>query len=404
MMDRIRIGRTATLIAPWILVAFPVLVWLRAWRGLPALDHCRLIACDFQVFYAQAGLLFEEPLVILPNWLYPPAAALLFALFLPLPYGVAAAVWSVINLVLCAVLVGLCARALRSLGRGTGWAVALALTTLSLPVVHSVKWGQISLLLCVGVIVALLVRSSLAGGLLGLLAGLKIYPLAYLLAPLARRQWRTVTMTAASAIALGALVPMALLGAGPTATFFRNTLAASLRPSAGEWAAGYSSAWWGGQGIEPLLVRWFRDGGHVGLIERAPALWFSLPPSVVTAVSILLALGILVSTYRVLVYRNADRLHASALVLVAVTLVVRPAWHHYFAFLPFAQAVVVGDASASRWAKALAVSSWAVAAIPVVLLGDAPRLYYHYSQWGGTTVAALLVWVSLMLPLSGKPQ
>jgi hypothetical protein len=89
---------------------------------------------------------------------------------------------------------------------------------------------------------------------------------------------------------------------------------------------------------------------------------------------------------------------AAALSLVAVTLVVGPGWHHYFAFLPFALAVAIGRCGAPERLPelCLALASWLVSALPILLLADVPKIYFYWSAWGGTTLSALLVWWTLL--------
>jgi drug/metabolite transporter superfamily protein YnfA len=94
--------------------------------------------------------------------------------------------------------------------------------------------------------------------------------------------------------------------------------------------------------------------------------------------------------------REASPAHGAALCLTGVTLVAPPGWHHYFAFLPFAQAVALGSPRSSPAPRVTAAVSWVMSAAPLALLGAFDRVYFIYSAWGGTTVAALLVWAALV--------
>jgi hypothetical protein len=120
-----------------------------------------------------------------------------------------------------------------------------------------------------------------------------------------------------------------------------------------------------------------------------------LPAPVVTIVAVLTSLAVLSATAVRITRRRRDPAYAAALCLTGVTLVAPPGWHHYFAFLPFAQAVALG-ASGSRLAGRLAVASWLASALPLALLGVVAHAYFYYSAWGGTTVSALLAWWALL--------
>lgn len=152
----------------------------------------------------------------------------------------------------------------------------------------------------------------------------------------------------------------------------------------------------GGQGLLPSLTRWFVDGRHIGWPVNPGPLVARMPPGSTGYVLRLAVVAALVGLgYRRLRDRRLHPSVAAALCLLTVTLALEPSWHHYFTFLPFAQAVALGRARLSPAAGWLALGSWAVSALPLLLLHDLPGIYFQYSAWGGTTVAALLAWAAL---------
>ena len=360
--------------------------------GFSAFDHCPGLGCDFiTTFYAQGVAVVTPPFHIAPFWRLPPFAALVFAPFGTMSLAAAARVWMALNVALAVVLIAMCARELDGPGRVARVAIAIALVAASLPVLHDIKWGQVSLLVCVGTIAAL--RSRRAGPVgLGLLTAFKVYPLAYAVAPLAERGWKTLAATFACAIGFGALLPLLLLGPDRTMALATNMLATA--PGSGDWENHRSIVFYGGQSLGASIERWFHDGRHIGL-SRTEGLVASLPAPVAMAVAVLASIAVLAATTIRLARRCLGPAHAAALCLTGVTLVVPPAWHHYFAFLPFAQAVALG-ASGSRLAGALAVASWLASALPLTMLGLVDRVYFFYSVAGGTTVSALLAWWALL--------
>jgi hypothetical protein len=384
---------TRRAVGAWTLFVMAAVVWMRPAKLWSGIDYCKTSGLDFIGYYQQGEVLFRKPLVIVDGWLYPPLAAIFFWVFKPLGQDAATILWAAINVALAMALAVLCADQLRSFGRWARWAAAIGLVAASLPVVHCIKWGQVSLLVAVGAIVALRFRRG-GASLLAFLIALKLYPAGYLLAPAARRDWRTLVRVFAWTLLWAIVVPVVVLGFGETRTFYEGAFRATMKVGTQNWARDHSVAWYGGAGLAPALSRWFRDGGHVGLNGAgAPPLLFPLPAVAFVSLSAALALLVLgVSAWRL--WRGTlDRAPATALCLTALALVMQPAWHHYFAFLPFAQAVSLSRRKTLH--TVLAVASWAISCACLVLLPDHPLAYFEYSAWGGTTIACLLVFCSL---------
>ncbi len=103
-------------------------------------------------------------------------------------------------------------------------------------------------------------------------------------------------------------------------------------------------------------------------------------------------------------WRVADRRTpapvAGAIAMTALGLGLLPGWTHYFAFLPFAQAVALGRARGAGLAAAL--TSAALCVLPALAIAQGWSIYFHWSRAGGATLSALAVWVALVtLPLEG---
>lgn len=390
-------------LSSWFVAAMAAGILLRT-RGhlldlvTTRIDHCPQLGCDFlQHYLPQARLLFGDGLVF--GWVYPPLLGLILRPLTGLADTAALRVWMGLQCALAAVLVVQCRTLLAARGRWTSWALALALVVTSLPVVHNLKWGQVSVLVAVGAWAALRQRGRLAIVLLGFLGALKLYPLVYAAAPLLRRELRFVVRSVFFAIAIGVLLPALVLGIGTTLEYFGAALA--WRPDI--------TAYLGGQALWPSLGRWFVNGRSTGLeSDGSAALLVDLGIAGATGFATV-ARWILVLTPSVaLTWVTLRRLRrpglstdvAVATTLVTATLAVGPGWHHYFAFLPLVLAVCLrSDAPRPRL---LAIASWSITALPLVLLADAPRFYFHYSAWGGTTLAALLAgWALWTVPSDG---
>ena len=86
----------------------------------------------------------------------------------------------------------------------------------------------------------------------------------------------------------------------------------------------------------------------------------------------------------------------AAIWMLALTLSIQPGWHHYFAFLPFAQAVALRRSGPGSRSGGLALVSIALTTLPTLMLEQS--LAFQYSAWGGTTLAALLLLPALVSP------
>lgn len=405
---------------PWAMALVAIAVLLRSntrWLTIVVslLDHCPEPGCDFVHHYMpQARQLFTEPGDLVFGWVYPPLLALVLQPLRLLSDAAALDVWMNLQVVLVVVLLLQCRAALRGLGRAASWAGAFGLVALSLPVLHSVKWGQVSLAVGVGSIAALARPRCLAAPILGLLAGLKLYPILYLVLPWLRRDRRAVAAAVGWALACGLVLPLLLVGPRTTESCFRAVLDVRME----------EASYLGGQALGPAIQRWFVTGRHVGLESagtrplvaalgdsRAVA-WalYVLPAAVVAGLTVLrlrriAAPASIGATAATASEAGAATRHAAALLLVGTGLCLPPGWHHYFAFVPWALAVVLGHARCGVAQRALVFVAWAATALPPALLADVSGVYFRASAWGCTTFAAFAAWLALATlhpgPLAG---
>lgn len=132
---------------------------------------------------------------------YPPFAALVFYPLHFLPFAVVAVLWQLATIGALYLVVRMCvelllgSRTAWTVGLGSRWtAVALIWTTVGMwtePVRTTLDYGQVNVFLVLGAMVA--VRSTrwwLAGGLVGVIAGIKLTPAVTGLYFLLRRRWK----------------------------------------------------------------------------------------------------------------------------------------------------------------------------------------------------------------------
>lgn len=365
-------------LVPWL---FHGLGWPRVLLG--SLDRCPQSGCDFLgIYLPQVRLLLASPATILRGWYYPPLLALLLQGFAFLSDAQALAAWTVVEVVFAGLLAGLCRRAL-PVRPALAWPVALGLVTLSLPVWHSLQWGQVSLLLGVGGAWALSRAGRSSAWILGILAAIKLYPAAWLALPLRQRRGRLLLAAGAVTVGAGLLLPLLVLGPAATWAFLAHVRAAE----------GLMPGPLGGQSLPATLHRWFVDGRYIGLTDDPTPLVASLP-GLARGATVLLPPVLVAAWFRAT--RTAAPDVAGALTLTVATLLLPPGWHHYFAFLPWAQAVALARTRPGGPAWIAAVLSVLGTTLPVLLAPAVDGLYLRWSAAGGTTLAAVLVLVALL--------
>jgi hypothetical protein len=365
----------------WFLGVLTTAVWgAMLWKGLALrlslLDHCRSWACDFQLYYLpQVRTLFEGS--VHPDWNYPPLLAILLQGLGFLEDFWATLLWTGFNLGLVGILSRLCYKA-------AGWS-GFFTVYLSLPVLHALKWGQLSLVVVVLVLVGL--GKKMEGICIGLAAALKVYPLLLFFGPLQRRGQGL-------GVVLGSLLfSVAVLGWTHFEAFGQAILKHQL---INQQEALKSAAALGGQGLGVAFYRFFISGQGINHPDARPLL-FSLPEAVVW-LGPMLGLG----SGFFLCWRSRHP-HRLLHLLSGLTLAMQPSWHHFFCFLPLIQAHCLAGKS-----RILGLTSVLIGAIPLLFLPFDSRVYYPFSLWSGTTLAVLVAWLGLALqdldPVSLRPR
>jgi hypothetical protein len=370
---------------------FPWILWQQGWPNIviTQLDHCPLAFCDFQRHYLpQAEALLSKPLTLVHGWFYPPLLAIVL---LPLIWsGHAVLSWLI---VLGASVVALSWVALKPENRRPLQLVMTVLfVTSSLSVLHGLKWGQVSLPLLVLCILGLLRGGISGGGLLGLATAIKGYPFVYLIHPLLRKKTKPIVGAVAAFLIVGVLIPFAVMGVAETLIMYQNMTKSGQ-------AVAMIVAESGGQNLQATLQRWFVDGSHVGLIpttEPPQALVFPLPLMVKHAIWLIFAGGLTWLTLKICSQKvnPPSRLESTVLILCYVGLMLPPGWHHYYAFLPFAQLQLLQKNQKRTLTTSLIGASIVLERIPIFLLGLVDIGYPLASAYGTTTIATLLCWVA----------
>jgi hypothetical protein len=180
-------------------------------------DHCQLLFCDFvHVYYPQAQEIGDSTQPV-DGFVYSAMFGWVLAPVGKLAPDTALTVWGVFQVALTTMMVlPLSWLFLRGAERFWWRLGYFGLGLTSIPLFHNFKWGQVSVLVTVCVIMAAFVQrgraaSALAGFLVAFAAAIKFYPAVFLLIFLFRKQWLALASAVVMFVVLLAL-PMGPMG------------------------------------------------------------------------------------------------------------------------------------------------------------------------------------------------
>ena len=330
--------KSATLV--WFFVVliglFPwVFHYQQGWTNVVIndLDHKSILAYDFSYHYLpQAALLKSGTAGFAQGWFYPPLLAILLIPFLSLSNPVFW--WTLGNLLCLLGMVWLCAKAISSQVNLKTWLLALMLVSSSLPVIHCLKWGQVSLLINVVMILALQNSNRKTGFLIGFCSAIKIYPAFVGLYGLARQRVSLLLGLGSGFAVFGLGLPIFIIGSDEAIQYFQHI-----------WAnlslIGDISPKFGGQSIRPTMYRWFVSGESLNRIVVAPEVsnivfypWDAWVLSVETNIYEILVnvfVGLLTIGMCFSLFRSKSNDSVKIVVFLCwLVLALGPGWHHYF--------------------------------------------------------------------------
>lgn len=395
------VRRAAAVVAVFLAVA---VCYILKWRSVSAFvvaidQHDRLFE-DFVVHYYPTGRAILTSLhpVPVPGYFYSAFFALLLAPVSALDPARAMWAWGAVQAVCLAALFAI---PLTGLVRLTtrGLILYAAVFATSFPLLHNLKWGQVSVPLVACSLAALRAHAAnrrvLAGALLGFAAAIKYYPAVFLVYFLLRRDLRACAAFAVAAIVFGVVVPVVALGAQGWLAFE----AASREAVAG--------ATWVSQNINSqhsahVVARWVRlatgDRQAVGPGSLEILHWL--------ARGLFLANGILLWSFR----RRLAAQHgvvAAVVLFLSLPFAVPTSWPHYFSYLPFCQAALFSFALAgeggigTRRGAVLALAALSALGSSVFAFAACGG-WYAYSEAGILFVADLLLlagaWAVILAP------
>lgn len=328
---------SAPLFPRQLAVALVCLLVLRAkWGSLHefviAIDHGDVLFADFVNHYyptVAEGLRQGAPA---GGFFYPAGFAALLAPLALVGPAAAKATWGCVQIA-CTVYV---ATSLVRAAAPRSPALALlgtALTITSIPVLHNLKWGQVSLpiLAAAGAAFVLQARGkrNVPAALLGIAAGIKGYPLAFAGWFVLRRDVDFVVRTAVACIVTLVLLPALVMGPAH-ALFFQRVSTGAVMGAADGVLRDFNS-----QYAPAVLGRYSGGWDATAMDVRAMG-------ELGAMASLVLVAALVVLVARSTAPRIAERRDLIALVLIACTVPfwLRTSWSHYFVHLPLAQVLL----------------------------------------------------------------
>lgn len=366
--------------------------WTSVRDVVVAIDHGDVLFGDFVHHYYPT---VEGPLrhgAPAGGFFYPAGFAVLIAPIGWLPLSAAQLAWALLQIG-CVFWAGTALVRAAALDRPLLAAFGSTLTVTSIPVLHNLKWGQVSILILASAAGAFLAyargRQNLAALLLGVAAGIKGYPLVFLGWFVARGDLRFALRAAAACVLTLALLPAIIMGP-EHALFFQRVSTNSVLGAADGVLRDFNSQY------APAVMSRFYEGG-----------WDLAPPRAIasaklgSAVSLGVIALLVVIAARSTSRRIAARREVLGFVLIACSLPfwLQTSWSHYFVHLPAAQIMLA--AVFAREDRASAALALAVLVAPSIYLSNVLGLFategwWYYANAGSLFFANALVLVGCM--------
>lgn len=359
----------------WAMFLAILLYFWFEWRTfahfVTAIDHDAEFMGDFTAYYypmSREILRVPRPIV---GYFYTTFFALLLVPIGALHLIPAMIIWGVIQLVCLVALCIVSARGLLKLPPG-GVVLFVGLCVTSFPILHNIKWGQVSTLITICVIVAFFAfrehKGILAGVLLAFAAAIKVYPAIFVVYFVLKRDIRACVTFGLAALVFYAGFPSSLLGVANWFQFEQATTGA------------LNNAAWVAQDVNSQYIV------HVGL--RLFAVIFDRDAGAVLAQGLTVFGNVLSLSCIAMVWllqrRPCCEKHGLPLVAIflSIPFVVNTSWPHYFVYLPFCQAAVLSYCTSSFRTSGL--GGKALSGLPILsMVLSSIFLFNLFQDWAG---------------------
>ncbi len=360
-------------------------VWGSISALVEALDHCRELYCDFNRQYYPTGrevLVTGQPS---NGYFYSSFFALMLVPLGRLELGHATVWWSV------AQLVGILLLLLPGVDIYRRSPVAFTLYVLllafSMPLLHNLKWGQVSTLVTGAAFLTLFLHrrgwSIAAAVVLALAAAIKYYVAILLLYYLVRRDWRFLIAFTVAFLLFWLVVPTLILGPDGNWAFYQ-TVRERVAHALTTWMPEDINA----QYMPSVIGRWFDSSQGRTLLRLG-------------GYGVFVANALIVAR---LAYRGGTRAAewSFALLFLSLPFVVETSWPHYFVYLPFAQTLVWIELRARAgvgegWIRPNFARIWQLALLMISIVLASMPFFQWVGRWQGYSSLGFLFLANLSL-------
>ncbi|HET9886463.1 MAG TPA: glycosyltransferase family 87 protein [bacterium] len=374
---------------------------LATWRSFPDFmrrtDKYRLLFADFVLQYRPAAQEILTSGAPYPGYYYSAFFALLLAPLVGVSEPAALWLWGGVQIAATLLLAILSVRF-----SPPGFAgVALFVFFTSAPILHNFKWGQVSVLVTLLVYASFLALQSRralgAAMLLAFAAATKYYPALFLLPLVTKARARFLFLFGGFFALFFFVIPAVILGPEKSLEFLRLSRESWSRDSARHMVDINS------QYFPHLVERWQQAlrGPFAPISAEA-----STQRRALAAASLAVFAGAALAARRAWARGTPREAVRSASLLFAVVPFLLPtSWPHYFAFLPCAQVIAMGDVLSEPTAARRALFG-AILLISILLGSMVPFAFVTgwrtYSYLGGPFLAGVLVFLILVRGASAK--
>ena len=308
-----------------LLTLYYHLSWPTFHDFIRAIDFCDIPFCDFVVFYYPMGrevFLTKSPII---GFDYSPFTALVFSIFGMFPLEVSTVIWVLLLIASMAGLVFVSLIVVAPKQIKQFFLPSLLLVFTSFPLLHNFKWGQVSVLLTLLPVLALLAarkdRWILSSLFLACAISLKYFPVLFILPFVFKNNWRVVGGVLGWCVALFVLIPSGFFGISATTAFLGQIAQGTINKQIA--ARGLNS-----QFFVNVVIRW---------CSTVQSESVSLKP-ILRGISFLIVEGVLAFIFFLIKSNMKKSMEYSfVLLFLSVPFFVATSWPHYLVYLPFCQ-------------------------------------------------------------------
>ena len=303
--------------------------WRTFTNFVSAIDHSSQFMDDFvSYYYPMSKKIIQETTPVF-GYYYTSFFALLLVPIGLMPMSLAMVTWGVIQFT-C--VVTLCIVPARSLLKLPPSKIVLyaGLCATSFPVLHSIKWGQMSVPLTVCTIVAFVLYNKnnrvIAGVLLAFAAAIKFYPALFIIYFILKRDVCTCLVFVFAAFIFYFAFPATLLGVAAWLDFEK---AASAGFRSAEWLSNDVNS----QYFAHVGLRWITN-----IFERNAG---DTLAQVLTIAGYVVAASCIAMVWFLQQRESCEKFGLSMVaIFLSIPFIIKTSWPHYFAYLPLCQVAV----------------------------------------------------------------